>query len=72
MFVVFAGITLPGCTGLTGRDIKFMGYGVPYATKPDFAHVEHELPLGSPISPALLQRPSSGTIRSRLIRFMRA
>ena len=60
MFVVFAGITLPGCTGLTGPDIKFMGYGVSYATKPDFARVEHELPLGladlASLTPETLKR----------------
>jgi hypothetical protein len=47
MFVILAGITLPGCTGLPAPDIKFVDHGVRYSSKPDFARVEHEHPLAA-------------------------
>ena len=43
--VVCVCATLAGCGGLSPPEIKFGQYSEPYATKPDFARVEHELPL---------------------------
>lgn len=37
-------LALGGCDR-TGTDIKFMAYGEGYASKPDFAEVEHQYPL---------------------------
>jgi hypothetical protein len=46
-FVVFAGITLTACGGLSAPELKFVHYGESYASKPDFARVEHEYPLAA-------------------------
>ncbi|ODT78123.1 MAG: hypothetical protein ABS69_08185 [Nitrosomonadales bacterium SCN 54-20] len=46
--IVCAGITLGACGSLQGSSpstIRFASYGDYYASKPDFARVEHEFPL---------------------------
>ncbi|SES97116.1 hypothetical protein SAMN05216412_102369 [Nitrosospira multiformis] len=48
--IVCAGITLAACGSLQGSSpsaIRFASYGDYYASKPDFARVEHEFPLTS-------------------------
>lgn len=43
--ILGASVTLAACSSLSPPEIKFGRYGEPYATKPDFARVEHEFPL---------------------------
>src|SRR5688572_16969646 len=45
--ILCAGAVLAACSGLSPPEIKFAQYGELYATKPDFARVEHEFPLVS-------------------------
>jgi hypothetical protein len=45
--ILCVGVALAGCSGLPPPEIKFARYGELYATKPDFARVEHEFPLVS-------------------------
>jgi len=68
-----AGLTLAACGKETAPDIKFMAYEQGYAAKPDFAQVEHELPLTpadlakiTPKNIALLDQEQLDQIYARL------
>jgi hypothetical protein len=39
-------LAISGCGEVSPPDVPFLGHGDSYDTKPDFARVEHELPLG--------------------------
>ena len=41
-----AALVIAGCGDVPPPDVPFLGHGDGYETKPDFARVEHELPLG--------------------------
>ena len=41
-----AALVINGCGDVSPPDVPFLGHGDGYATKPDLARVEHELPLG--------------------------
>ena len=41
-----ATLLIGACSDVSPPDVPFLGHGSSYETKPDFARVEHELPLG--------------------------